>query len=292
MKSKKRIILSVFLTLTVISLLLLSGPASAVTVGSGTFSDTTPNESTDVTFLVKMDIHTNDVIDVQNVTVNVSDGAGDNDVVIFYVNGTELSDSGNDFTITNCNWAATAIATAGYGYGYGYNGSTTYANISASSGYTLTSGYGYATYNASLNLSSTVVSSAELVCNMTWAAPALTSTTNYTVYTQVTVGTSGYYFSDSDPQVLEVQNVAAAASSSSSSSAGKSSSSLVIVEDEEEIDSVDSTESGDESSSADSSSEGTDEDEGSSSSTVVWTVVIVIAALAVIIAAIKLIKPK
>jgi len=79
--------ISIFVTLAIIVGLIISGPVSAITLGITDVSDTTPNEATDVTFLGKIDLHTPDIIALQNVTVEISNG----DTCTFDLNGEVLT---------------------------------------------------------------------------------------------------------------------------------------------------------------------------------------------------------
>ena len=202
---KKRTLISLVLTAAVITLLLLSGPASAITVGLDKISSSTPNESSSNTFDVVVDLHTNDVVNASFMRINIS-ATGDIDTCDFYLNTTNKT-ACSDFTINNCTIYATAASGSGYGYGYGYNvsaGSST-INISQTGGYGYVDGYGSSTYSSSLNTSGSV-QNGEIICSVTWATPSVDSHTEYSVLASL-ITTGGQRFEAETATTFTVQNV-------------------------------------------------------------------------------------
>ena len=205
-------IISGILTLIIIGILLFSGPAKAITLGIPKIFDTTPNEDSTVSFLAKIDLHTNDRIPLTNVTVNIKNSnANVIDTCTFYLNGTELSDTNETFVIeklhSNYNYSASL---SGYGYGYGYD-SGTYTNINQSFGYGYgyLAGYGYNSFSTA-EKSGTSATTAEFIYNVTWTTPSVAADSTYSIqlmaYANDGTNTARYY-TVTDSSQITVQNV-------------------------------------------------------------------------------------
>ena len=128
-------ILSVFMTLFVAGLLVIAGPVDALFLGLDGFKNTPYTFGENVNFIGKIDINSNERVDIQNVSIEV------NDVIVctFDVSGSLLTscDGVNVSLISN-------TANHGYGYGYsnfslGWNG----GNRSSNAGNWTGNGYGY-----------------------------------------------------------------------------------------------------------------------------------------------------
>ncbi len=163
----------------VISILIISGPAKAITLGITDISDATPDEQTDVSFLAKVDIHTPDVVPLTNITINIKNA--DNSVnasCTFYLNGTKVHGTSDAFTVQKLSGNANYTnPLAGYGYGYT---STGYLNQSFGYGYQYLLGYGYDAFNTNIE-SGTGVTSAEFIYNITWTTPDISSDTTFNI---------------------------------------------------------------------------------------------------------------
>ena len=186
---KKRI-LAMVLTLSVILILVLSGPASAVTVGLTRTSDTsaTIDFGTTLTYRTVVDIHEPDKIQMEFLTVWLSSGS-DNTKCYFDLAGattTKINNTGSntaycaDLSILNVTNAASNTSDDGYGYGYGYDDTNSYGYTNTTwtdygYGYGYTSGYGYDTFNT------TVGSTGEVIMNFNWTVPLITSNTSFNV---------------------------------------------------------------------------------------------------------------
>ena len=193
------------MTLMVISILIISGPAKAITLGITDISDETPDEQADVSFLAKVDIHTNDVVPLTNITINIKK-ADDSIQATFTFNleGTELSDASNTFTVQKLSGDVTYNnPLAGYGYGYA---STGYLNQSFGYGYQSVLGYGYNAFNNSIKAGSGATS-AEFVYNITWTTPDVGSNTVFNIEMQASAddGSSSAIFQTKTPTEITVQ---------------------------------------------------------------------------------------
>jgi len=216
-------IISGILTLIIIGILLFSGPAKAITLGITDISDTTPNEESTVSFLAKIDIHTNDRIPLTNITVNMKNSSGDiADTCTFNLAGVNLTACTN-FNIANLhsnyNYSASL---SGYGYGYGYDSNSgTYTNINQSFGYGYgyLAGYGYNTFNETIN-SGTGATTAEFIYNVTWTTPSVAADSTYSIqlmaYANDGTNTARYY-TKTDSSDITVQNVEAATTTTTTS---------------------------------------------------------------------------
>lgn len=136
--SKKAKILSVILTISIITLLIIIGPAQALTLSLNAFSNSNPIKGDIITTQASIDVRADERIQFNNITLTLN---GD-DYCSFLVNGTILS---------GCNGMTISLVSSntsngyGYGYQYGYN-----------YGYGYQSGYsnGEFKYEISLNTSS------------------------------------------------------------------------------------------------------------------------------------------
>ena len=210
-------IISGILTLMIIGILLFSGPAKAITLGITDISSSgTPNEGSNVYFLAKIDIHTNDIIPLTNVTIfieHLNGTAIPNANLTFDLNANILSTHTSSLSIELVN-AQTNYnpTTAGYGYGYGYNSSSgTYTNINQSFdyGYGYGYGYGYDSFNTAIK-SGTSATTAEFIYNVTWTTPSVDSNTEYKVKMYATgdddnSNSAKYYLKT--PATITVQNI-------------------------------------------------------------------------------------
>lgn len=170
-KKRRPIFRPVIISVMIVALLILSGPAQAITVS--TASDKSIYKLADnANFTVSVNIETSEKIPVQNLTLLLN-GTGFTRSCIFSPNGTSLSGCGN-LTITAINvqgYATSNDIMYGYGYGYDISGASwEYGNETFGSGY----GYGYTEGYGSTN--------AELKYNITWNLTGETSLTsrNYT----------------------------------------------------------------------------------------------------------------
>lgn len=147
---KKLIGLIISSMLLVVIFLVLIPPATAVRLDPGSPDDTSVTTGTTITFNdVNLTIRGLEKIPVNNLTFKIFNNANDQQVayVIFYINGTELEDPSDKFTVTNTttiddNWNAYGYQNGtdenpndgqnynfGYGYGYGYGGTSGHTDI-------------------------------------------------------------------------------------------------------------------------------------------------------------------
>jgi hypothetical protein len=139
-KSKK--VIPALVIIAIIVMLVLVGPASAISLHVSTDKGSYA-PADDVVFTVGVDITENgERVPVQNVTLTVSGGTNTSKTCVFYPNGTKISGC-DHMTISR---TVTSSSSYGYGYmfgyGYGYNppsGSYGTANRTFDYGY----GYGY-----------------------------------------------------------------------------------------------------------------------------------------------------
>jgi hypothetical protein len=195
-------LIGVVLTLLVISLLIISGPASAITL-SITAIDSTDSlyESELVEFQVSVDIDSGEMIPVQNLTIQIySADANYSKSCTFLPGGTELEGELCDYLdiLPNPSPYGYGYESSNmYGYGYGYNQTLSYGYGNTSFG----SGYGYGYYQYVQN---------ELSYNITWNAAEVNTTTTFDVrldanaqngdarYTYTKTATSFFTVRDSD----------------------------------------------------------------------------------------------
>ncbi len=175
-KKKSRIIRPFFVSLLIISLLILSSPVQAVTVRTST--DKSLYKADDlVNITVSVDLDPFEKIPVQNLTLVITGNT--NKTCVFYPYGTSISGCGN-LTIFPINTQSYGYSetVAMYGYGYGYDVSaTSYGDTNESFGYGYGYGYVYGYTDGGLY-------GAELKYNITWNISAESSATtgNYTAY--------------------------------------------------------------------------------------------------------------
>jgi len=190
-KNMKTKFLAGFITVFVITLLILSGPASAITLGLDNFSSITPDEDSEVSFLAKVDLHTNDRIPLTNVTVLIKYSNGTavpNASLTFDLAGNIISPTDNSSSLevqVVSSQEDYSASTAGYGYGYGYDftDTTTYHNTSFGYGYKSSAGYGYDSFTDNIN-SGSGATSGEFVYNITWETPQISANTTYKIEMQ------------------------------------------------------------------------------------------------------------
>jgi PGF-pre-PGF domain-containing protein len=128
-KGASKRIIGVALSLMVIAMILLSGPATAFDLQLGTPSDTTPTQGDSVTFTASAEIIANEIVPIQNLSLDFSDGT----VCYFSVGGEILTpDDCAGITITlegdttdyisgDLNFTAAGTNYSyGSGFGYGY----------------------------------------------------------------------------------------------------------------------------------------------------------------------------
>ena len=149
-------VLSILLTLVVISVLIFSGPASAITVGLERVSAS----SGVYTYKVIVDLHTNDYVKIDLIAMylnNLNDSTTYN--CYFYLNNFSLSNYTSEGDVLLCNTidilnitnnAEYNINGSGYGYGFGFNDSAWAVNNVSWNGYGYgsSSGYGYDSYTS------------------------------------------------------------------------------------------------------------------------------------------------
>jgi len=126
-------------TLLVIGLLVLVGPVDALFLKLDGFKNTPYDYGETVNFIGKIDINSNEIVDLQNVSLEVNDEI----VCVFGVSGN---------LITSCEGVNVSLisnsANLGYGYGYGnfnvgWNGSNSSSKAGNYNGYGYGYGYGY-----------------------------------------------------------------------------------------------------------------------------------------------------
>jgi hypothetical protein len=201
MKSAKKrinVFVSFVLTIIIITMLMLAGPASAIRVDINGLSNVAENSTE--TFTVSVDIESGENVPVQNVTVNIGDYS-----CTFSLAGTEISGTlcGNITVSLNNNVGYNGSVSGQYGYGYGYDASNAtfaYRNYSFSTGY----GYGYLSgygYSASPY--------GELSYDITFTPWAVSADTTYAVSAVANVA-GGIQYKPSSASTITITNVAAA----------------------------------------------------------------------------------
>jgi hypothetical protein len=209
-------LVSISFTLFILAIVFLSGPAQAITLGFDNFSSETPNEDSEVSFLAKVDLHTNDIIPLTNITIIVKYSNGTfvpNANITFDLNADILypSDGGSSLSVTKLysqkNYSS---SNSGYGYGYGYDfsdGTTDYQNTSFGYGYSSVAEYGYDSFSNNIKSGT---SEAEFVYNITWETPSVSSNTEYKIEMQVIAndGSKNIRYETKAPSTITVQNVA------------------------------------------------------------------------------------
>ncbi|MBI4232472.1 PGF-pre-PGF domain-containing protein, partial [Candidatus Peregrinibacteria bacterium] len=215
---KKQNLFSIFLTTGIVFMLLFSGPVAGIQVGVTNISDSTPNESTNVTFQVYADItYDNERVGLTSLTLNLSNTGGlSNYSCTFDALAHNLTACTN-VTILMINNGSTGYD---YGYQWGYGYGYLYSNASIGT-YNTTFGYGYG-YGYQSGYSYDSATGAELLYNITWLTPAVTSNTNYTITVSAETSNNGTQvrYLNTSSTLLEVQNVASSESTSPGSSGG------------------------------------------------------------------------
>jgi hypothetical protein len=207
---------SILLTVVIIGMLIISGPASAVDLSvSGLPSSVVAGNP--ATFTVNADFNTNEGVPIEEFQVVVTDTtSGTNYTCRFGSDGSVIScDSGFSSTITPAGTNVNqAYYSNRYGYGYGFlNNVGGYYNQSFGAGY----GYGYGS-------SATYLTTPELKYSLSFT-PAAAGTYTFDVYAK---SSSTFKYATTSSSTLTV--TAASSSSSSSSSSGGA----YIPPDEEE----------------------------------------------------------
>ena len=111
-KAKTNVISSL-LTILIIGLLIISGPASAYTVGLSDFSSSKPKMGSLISANFTIDMNSNEYINIESITL-IANGLSS---CLFDVNGKCLDDDCGGITLKRQN-----SSNAQYGYGYGYDG--------------------------------------------------------------------------------------------------------------------------------------------------------------------------
>jgi len=195
---KKDKLIAAFITMAIVGLLLIAGPVFAITLGITDISDTTPTEGDTISFLAKVDLHTNDVIALKNVTVDIT-GTGVADTCTFDIAGNILSGC-DDMTVSVVTNNVDYNAAAGYGYGYTSNG--LYENTSFDYGYGYVFGYGYDAFSNSIG------TDAELVYNITYLTPSVSADKVLSITTSVAAddGSNSVTYTMKTAETITVQN--------------------------------------------------------------------------------------
>ncbi len=193
---------SIVLTIVILSILIFSGPANAITLKiERTDGTSNPYEYDKVKFKAIVDLHTNDEIPINSIDILI-DSTPDDDFrdatrCSFYLDGTPFSNNSDicDITIDSIK---TNYNSLGYGYGYGHGYGFTSSNKTAavrdySFGYGLYYGYapgfGYDTYTEN------TLSNAEIVVEFTWKTPGVSADKEYKIGVGVHAGTSTEFIS-------------------------------------------------------------------------------------------------
>jgi len=162
-KTKSKLI-SIFTTILIVSLLIISGPVSAVIVKVDVDSSIY-NNNDEIVFTVQVDIETDERLPVQNFTLKITNSSGNViKTCTFAIDGTNITACSN-LNITPINTGVGAYDNStlwGYGFGYNYsNPSSGWSMINATLGTDYGYGYmsGYA-YNQAYG--------AEFMYNVTW----------------------------------------------------------------------------------------------------------------------------
>lgn len=105
-------VLSSLITALVVGLLVIAGPVDALHLSLEGFKNTPYAFGEKVNFVGEIDINSNEIVNIQNVSLEVNDQI----VCTFDVSGNLLANC------TGINVSLISGLPAGYGYGYGYNG--------------------------------------------------------------------------------------------------------------------------------------------------------------------------
>ncbi len=206
-------ILSVFLTLIIIFILLLSGPVSAITVSVDTNKDTyyQADDST-ITITGTIDLENTEILNITNYIVQIKNSTGN------LIKNCTISTGGS---VSNCDNITASITYNGdyingtrYGYGYGYSSLTgQYTTANQTFGY----GYGYG-YSAGV--------SNEIVLTITWNISSDTDDNpdSYTsnVFAKAQGNGNTRYYADSTEAEFTINSGSAPSTSTSTGPAGSS----------------------------------------------------------------------
>ncbi|MBS3168340.1 hypothetical protein J4216_04400 [Candidatus Woesearchaeota archaeon] len=144
-KGRKEGVLSIILTVLIISILILSSPASAIDVTISNVSDTTPTAGDAVTWQITVALtHEGEALDISNGTqANFTVVLGSEGNCTYSMAGDQLSSSNSvcgNLTLSKVE-SITNTYNEGYNFGYGFTseGASSRTNVSFGFGY----GYGY-----------------------------------------------------------------------------------------------------------------------------------------------------
>lgn len=209
---KKNEIISLSLTAMIIVVLVFSGMTSAIDL-TITADNTEPDEQTDVSFIVQVDIDDGEKIPIETLTVNITK-ASDSSVIatcVFLPDGTNQSACA-DITIDIINITEPIAydydSTYGYGFGYGYgSGADDYYNtIYFPDG--PTPGDAYHGYEY-----------VELKYNITWTTPDVDADTDYEIeFNAYAEAGNEFTYKTTSPKTITVQYVPEEASADDNAS--------------------------------------------------------------------------
>ncbi len=138
-------IYAVFITAAVLVLLLVAGPANALTLGFSSPSDSTPTKGDIISFVVSMDLNTNEIFPVKGLAVGLSSFPEDDlaGICFFDADGNIVDEIGGEEVECDSDIfldiERIRKPLGGYGYGYGYAFFHGYDYFFDNFGY----GYGY-----------------------------------------------------------------------------------------------------------------------------------------------------
>ena len=125
--------LSIFITLTIITILIIVGPARATILQISTDKTSYSSDDDVVSFEIGINIEDNETLPINNITLNITPS---NKICVFYPNGSIISgcENINIKVINNINYTKNTLSGYdyqynqtyyfGFGYGYGYNSVT------------------------------------------------------------------------------------------------------------------------------------------------------------------------
>ncbi len=212
--------LAVIFTLIIISILIYSGPVKAITIGISDLVGSITGSNT-VSFLAKVDLHTNDVIPEYTIfTISMTNSDDYPDYSCdFDIAGNKISPcSYINVTLQEDNLGAYTLGSSLYGYGFiDGTGPLVLAETNFSGyGYAYNPGYGYDAFNIALN------SGAELIYNVTWETPNVEENVTYTIsmYTTISDGVNTFqYATTEDSGIITLVSQAQATADSAAVSA-------------------------------------------------------------------------
>lgn len=126
-RASSRRVMGVLITVIVIALLLLSGPATAFDLAIDDISDSNPTQGDEVTFTATAEVASSELVPIQNLSLEFDDGT----ICYFEVDGSEISgctgititqsEDSTNYTSGDLNFtAAGEDKSYGSGFGYGY----------------------------------------------------------------------------------------------------------------------------------------------------------------------------